>query len=285
MNYLSGHVQLNPGPETGSNNSLFGELRSVTSYGRRFVSIEHSNVRGLLRNLPERKLLIKQTKLDILIFSETNLTENVLDNRVFINGYQLLLSNRCGKASGGVAIYSKDNLNCVRITKYDVPNLEAIWIEVTWISQRLLVGCVYRPPDCTDFFGKFHSVVEKMWQSKKNVVMVGDLNADQLSSNWNGSKLKRIFQAFNFQIVIHNPKRIAATSSTLRDLILTNNLPKIFKSGVSDNIIADHKFVFTVFMFKKQNEEVYTFRKLTESKQDWFSACTGKCSMAGVLCL
>ena len=83
----------------------------------------------------------------------------------------------------------------MRITKYDVPNLEAIWIEVTWISQRLLVGCVYRPPDCTDFFGKFHSVVEKMWQSKKNVVIVGDLNADQLSSNWNGSKLKRICQA------------------------------------------------------------------------------------------
>ena len=38
--------------------------------------------------------------------------------------------------------------------------------------------------------------------------MVGDLNADQLSSNWNGSKLKRIFQAFNFQIVIHNPKEL-----------------------------------------------------------------------------
>lgn len=37
----------------------------------------------------------------------------------------------------------------------------------------------------------------------------------------------------------------------------------IFKSGVADYIIADHKFVFTVFMFKKQNEEVYTLKKLT----------------------
>ena len=37
----SGGVQLNPGPDTGSN--------PVTSYGRRFVSIGHSNVRGLLR--------------------------------------------------------------------------------------------------------------------------------------------------------------------------------------------------------------------------------------------
>ena len=100
----SGDVRLNPGSETGSNNTLFVELRSVTSYGRRFVPIEHSNVRGLLRHLPEGKLLIKQTKLDILIFWETHLTENVLDNEVFINGYQLLLSGRYGKAGGGVAI-------------------------------------------------------------------------------------------------------------------------------------------------------------------------------------
>ena len=90
----------------------------------------------------------------------------------FINGYQLLLSNRCGKAGGGVAIYFKDNLNCARITECDVPDIEAIWIEVTSSSQRLLVECVYRPPDFTDFFGKFHIVVEKMWQSKKNVVIV-----------------------------------------------------------------------------------------------------------------
>ena len=51
---------------------------------------------------------------------------------------------------------------------YEVPDLEAIWIEVTSISQRLLVGCVYTPPgDRTDFFGRFYCVVEKMWLSRK----------------------------------------------------------------------------------------------------------------------
>lgn len=89
---------------------------------------------------------------------------------------------------------------------YEVPDLEAIWIEVTSISQRLLVGCGYRPPgDRTDFFDKFYCVVEKMWLSRKNVVIAGDFDVDQLSSNCNGSKLKRIYQAFNFQNGIHNP--------------------------------------------------------------------------------
>ena len=126
-----------------------------------------------------------------------------MDNEAFISGYQLLRSDGCDKAGGGVTIYFKDNLNCVRITMYEVPDLEAIWIEVTSISQRLLVGCVYTPPsDRTDFFGKFYCVVEKM---KEKVVIACDFDVDQLSSNCNGSKLKRIYQAFNSQNGIHNP--------------------------------------------------------------------------------
>ena len=81
----SGGVQLTPGTDTGSN--------PVTSYGRRFVSIGHSNVRGLLRHLPEVNFLnIEQTKLDILTISETHPTENVVDNEAFVSGYQLVVT-------------------------------------------------------------------------------------------------------------------------------------------------------------------------------------------------
>ena len=89
---------------------------------------------------------------------------------------------------------------------YEVPDLEAIWIEVTSISQPLLVGCVYRPPgDRTDFFGKFYCVVEKMWLSRKNVVIAGDFDVDQLSSNYNVSKLKRIYQDLIFKMGFITP--------------------------------------------------------------------------------
>ena len=86
--------------------------------------------------------------------------------------------------------------------------------------------------------------------------------------------LKRICQAFNFRNLITRPTRIAESSSTRLDLILTNNLPKIFTSGVLDYSIADHKFVFAVFMLKKQNErpilkKVYSYKKLTENKVDF----------------
>ena len=102
-------------------------------------------------------------------------------------------------------------------------------------------------------------------------MITGDFNADQLSPNCNSSMLKRIFQAFNCRNLITRPTRIAKSSSTHLDLIFTNNFPKIFTSGVLDYSIADHKFVFAVFMLKKQNErpilkKVYSYKKLTEKR-------------------
>jgi len=116
--------------------------------------------------------------------------------------------------------------------------------------------------------------VEKMWISRKNVVIAGDFNADQLSSNCNGSKLAQICQSISFRNVIKSPIRIAATSCTLLDLILTNNLPKIFKSGVIDLCIADHKFVFSVFLHEKRNDHsilkrVNSFKKLMNDKANF----------------
>lgn len=96
--FHSGGVQLNPGPDTGSNKTLLEELRPVTSYSRRFVSISHFNVRWLLKRLPEVKFLIEQTKLTIYdllsyYFGNTS-TENILDNEVLsvdINSYKAMV--------------------------------------------------------------------------------------------------------------------------------------------------------------------------------------------------
>ena len=158
--------------------------------------------------------------------------------------------------------------------KYDVLILKLSGLKyVHSLSDCLLVVC-------TDLLTVLISLTnfavlwEKSGSQRKIVVIAGDLNADQLSPNSNSSKLKRICQAFNFRNLITRPTRIAESSSTRLDLILTNNFPKIFTSGVLDYSIADHKFVFAVFMLKKQSErpilkKVYSYKKLTENKVDF----------------
>ena len=148
--------------------------------------------------------------------------------KICIAGYQLLRRDRCGKAGGGVAIYVKDDLNCVRFIKYDVLILKLSGLKyVHSPSDCLLVVCTNLLTVLISLIN-FAVLWKKKWLSKKNVVITGDFNADQLSPNCNSSMLKRICQAFNCRNLITRPTRIAESSSTRLDLILTNNFPKIF---------------------------------------------------------
>ena len=225
--------------------------------GKQGISIGHLNVRGLLKNFPEVKLLIEHTNLDILTISKTHLTQDIHDNEVNIDGYRILRRDRTHKVGGGVAIYSKISLDCVHISKYDNEDIEALWIELIAHSQRLLVGCVYRPPDITSFFDKFHQVLSEIWMTRRTVVIAGDFNSDQHAPNGNGAKLKRIFQSYNFHNIIKAPTRTSAHSNTLIDLILTINTSKVSRSDVIDYCIADHKFTYVIYKVKIRNPKPF----------------------------
>ena len=67
--------------------------------------------------------------------------------------------------------------------KYNTEGLEALWIEAKLCSQRLPVGCVYRPPDVTTFYYKFQILLENIWLIDKNIAIVGDFNSDMLPRN------------------------------------------------------------------------------------------------------
>ena len=267
---LCGDVCPNPGPAS----PLFDALHVVRDNGKQGISIGHSNVRGLRKNLPELKILIEHTKLDILTISETHLTQDIHDNEVNIDGYRILRRDRTHKVGGGVAIYSKISLDCVHISKYDNEDIEALWIELIAHSQRLLVGYVYRPPDITSFFDKFHQVLSEIWMTRRNVVIAGDFNSDQHAPNGNGAKLKRILQSYNFHNIIKAPTRTSAHSNTLIDLILTINTSKVLRSDVIDYCIADHKFIYVIYKLKIRNPKpfvkyVHNFKNVLENPKDF----------------
>ena len=83
---------------------------------------------------------------------------------------------------------SKSALDCTRLSKYNDEDIETLWIELLSQSQRLLIGCVYRPPDVSLFFYKFHRILEKVWKTRRNVVISGHFNSDLLTPTGNGIK-------------------------------------------------------------------------------------------------
>ena len=100
---------------------------------------------GLRGKLPEIKLLLLETGLDILAITETKLPSNVSDEEIGIDGYFVARKDRDSNG-GGVLLYYKQTLTAYEETKLKVQSkMEAIWINVNSRSQTCLVACVYRP--------------------------------------------------------------------------------------------------------------------------------------------
>lgn len=222
-----GDVQVNPGPAA---NSIQDAFSTVKSSGKNGITIGHTNVRGLYTILAQVKLLAFNTNLDVLAISETHLSPALKDHEIALQGYQILRRDRIGRTGGGVVIYYKDSLDCISIEKYDNPDIEATWLEVKIRSQRLLVGFIYRPPDFGGFYDIFRPILERISVNRKNVIITGDFNSNMLDNSGNGKKFKDLLQLTGFNNIIKSPTRVTENSSTVINLICTNNPPKIISS-------------------------------------------------------
>ena len=144
------------------------------------LNVGHLNAKGLRGKLPEIKLLLLETSLDILAITETKLPSNVSDKEIGIDGYFVAPKDRDSNG-GGVLRYYKQTLTAYKETKLRVPSeMDIIWINVNSQSQTCLVACVYRPPDKYSFYGLFNETLEKVWLMRKDLLVMGDLNSDML---------------------------------------------------------------------------------------------------------
>jgi hypothetical protein len=77
-------------------------------------------------------------------------TETWWDNKATpqIDGYDLFRRDReQNKGGGGVAIYTKDTLRAYESTILNCCMSEQIWCQFKYGEEKILVGCIYRPPN------------------------------------------------------------------------------------------------------------------------------------------
>ena len=269
-------ISVNPGPtnrKSSSTDNLMHSLSAInnTKSTKCGVSIGHLNIRGLRGNISEVAFLLQHSRLDILAITETHLSESIDDNEVLIDGYCIKRLDRKSRKGGGVAFLYRNNLDIRDVPKYHDDNLEALWIELVLYSQRLLLGCIYRPPDCNIFYDNFRIIIEKVWLKRKNVIITGDFNSDLLSDNGNSRKLIQLLNSFNYKNMIKKPTRTTENTNTLLDLLIVSNSSKIHASGVIDYAIADHKFIYAIYdlKLKRTNPSIITsqsFKNVDESQ-------------------
>ena len=84
----------------------------------------------------------------------------------------------------------------------------------------------YRSP--TDFLRSVTNSLELMYNTRKELIVIGDLNFDLLSDNSETIKFKEYCDQFQLSNSIHKPTRVTEASATLLDLILSSHPNQFF---------------------------------------------------------
>ena len=119
------------------------------------LKVAHINVNGLFYKLHEIKLLLEETRLDVLVITETHLHKHIENDQLEIEGYGIARKDRpnCENNWRGCLIYFAKGLNAFEREDLNKQfTVEAVWIEIIIASQRLLIRAIYRQPDDLTFF-------------------------------------------------------------------------------------------------------------------------------------
>ena len=215
-----------------------------------------------LSKLQEVKLLLSTTKFDIMGITETKFTGKIKDEELDIEGYKFVRKDRKKEdGGGGCMLYYQESLDVtenIKLFPAELDTLEAIWVEFKLHSQRLLLSVMYRSQKYVDFYETLDKQLEYIWEKRKNIHIIGDLNSDLLLKGKSeeettyGRKLLKVLRNYGLVNVIKQPTRVTASTKSLRDLSIVSEKEKVLKSrGVFETGIAGHGLNYSIIRLSK----------------------------------
>lgn len=225
-----------------NNNRIFSVLPSQRGFKMASLNINH-----LLAHIDELRILLASNDIDIIAINETKLDEDIKDDEVKIQGYEIARRDR-DINGGGICFYVKTPINFIIRKDLKFDSLENLCLEIQKPrSKPFVVVTWYRPPDSLiDIFSHFETLIGKLDAENTEFYLLGDLNCDMVATRYDNhtNKLISIADVYGLQQLITEPTRVTPTSATLIDLIYTNCPDKITCSGVRHISISDHCMVF-----------------------------------------
>ena len=143
-------------------------------------------------------------------------------------------------ASGGVGLFSDENLNYSALEKESHEAFQVLWIEISFSKQKnVICGIIYRQHNSPDCFIKYFSdTIEKLASTGNKIHITGDFNLCLLKTE--KSQYSQDFllalQSSYLLPTIDKPTRVHRMSASLIDNIFVNNPKQVLISG---NIITD----------------------------------------------
>ena len=241
----------------------FGKLNSEHDA---LVSVFHMNIRSLNCNHRSLLLLLADLhfKFDVIVLSEVwSVNLPFLSN--ILKGYNFHYNVPEHSSIGGIGVFVRNSIPCV-ISDLNIESNDSVYVENVWLDMVIndspfILGAIYRHPNhsVNEFTKALDNQLEKILNSKKSCIIVGDLNIDLIKfqqDNYTSDFINTMLTN-NFLPVITMPTRITSKSATLVDhiFVLNSNAksnPDIFSGNIFSDI-TDHLPNFVILKYRTKH--------------------------------
>jgi len=253
MLIISG-IEVNPGPVSGIQNDIVEDSSFDTSTGsdnsflhnisqllENSVSFMHLNIQSIKPKMDN--ITAEYSSLDILSFTESWLKPVDDNEELLIPDFkEPFRTDRQTRSGGGVIVYIRNNVNCVRRLDLEVNDIECVWLELRFKNYKVLDGTFYIPPSSSDaVWNNFsHSIELAINCNFNQLIMVGDFNDNQL--NQSNLRMSNVLTQFSLHQLITTPTYFTEHSSTLLDLIITDNANGVVYSEVGPSLLDQVRY-------------------------------------------
>ena len=226
------------------------------------IDICNVNVRSLNNSKIDAIKAELMLNFDLICLTETHLPYADVNDTSLPGFHHIMCKNREGRMGGGVALYAAEYIAISRIYDFEIPMLEAMWVQVK-VGKNVFHLCVcYRPPNNdAEFWVKLQDSLDLALRGgAKTIILTGDLNADFHTRP--GELLKLFSYSNNLTIHILEPTRITPTTATVLDQMLSNVPSLISQVEVLDPISnCDHCPVRLTLSFKQKFNKPHAFKR------------------------
>ena len=205
------------------------KIKTTTS-NTSLPSLFISNARSLVNKIDELSTTVSNYFADIVVITETWLSNNVDNSVIGLNGFSTFRHDRSdGRRGGGVCVYVNNRFPVFHLEDISVPDFESIWLllkpsRLPRGFNSIILGAIYHPPRNDD-----RSLLAHIMESLHRVLASNPGAAVILTHYFNQFKHRQLCSSFSLKQIVKRPTR----GSNVLDKIFTNvskfyNVPMLF---------------------------------------------------------
>lgn len=189
--------------------------------------------------------LVSSNNPDIILLSETRVTNDISEREIYIENYLLYNEESQSRYTGGVIAYIRCQYSCAIYLKEHV---EKKWwiiiVKLTVGTHSIYVGVIYRSPSSSmvEFLNYLEEILEREDLMGRYFILMGDFNIDVKQNSFYARKIKTIIKRNQKTQLVDFATRTTLHSSTIIDLVITNKEHDVAVRAL-DNRISDHSII------------------------------------------